>query len=232
MNQLTLFDLPAPQAAPAAPRQPRAPSNTAPAPAAAPAARTARQAAPASVAPTRAEKEAAAEAALASERAALLARCVERPAPPPPAEQISALAALGVDYLGSYYWPAGGRVVGDVWVPSEALAAHHVVEGRFRPARGRMVLVKTDAGVPALIAALDLPDDLLAAGCVRGEGAYSHHIHDRADGGVGVTWAHPTIEQNIAAAREGLAVRAQLAEAEAQRQAALAAKATKKRRAS
>ena len=69
-DQLTLFDLEAPaQAAPAAPRRARAPRDTAPAPAGPPAARAASQAAPARVAPPRAEREAAALASLAAERA-------------------------------------------------------------------------------------------------------------------------------------------------------------------
>lgn len=135
------------------------------------------------------------------------------PSPPPSTPTRS---PAPVSYVGSYTAQEGDA--------SGVGTALHVVEALFRPASGRSILVKTGEGITAMLESMDLPDDLLAAGMRRY--GHPHHITDLGeDGGVGISFAWPTLEQNIAAAREFLAAAAKVAASEAER----AAKAKKKR---
>ncbi len=209
-EQLTLFTLDPPQAAPAARRQ-------APAPRAAPA-KAAPRSAPEKPAQAPQEDPLVLRARRAAEQAAALAgvrgeyqrRIAEHPAPGLPARTVQALVRVGVNYLGSYTAQEGDA--------SGAGTALHVLEALFRPASGRSIVEKTAEGVRALLAAMDLPDDLLAAGWRR----YGHPHHVTAlgeDGGVGVSCCFETLERNIAAAREIMAARERIAAGEAERAA-------------
>ncbi len=214
-DQLALFDLPPPppapaQAAPAAPRQAKGPR---PAPGSA-----APRSGPERPAQTfvedplvlRARRAAEQAAALAEQRAEHLRRCAAHPAPGLPARTVQALVRVGVSYVGSRTAQAGDA--------SGEGTALHVVEALFRPASGRSIVEKTTEGVAALLAAMDLPDDLLAAGWRRY--GHPHYITSLGeDGGVGISCAFATLELNIAAAREIMAARERIAAGEAERAA-------------
>lgn len=219
-DQLALFDLPAAQDAPGAPRKARATKDTAPAPRAAQAPRAASQGAQDAARLTEAAAEH--ETRLAVQRRYYAELCAEYPAPAPDAAIIARLALLGVTYLGSYMGPVGGTIVDGEWAPSEEREQQHIVETNFVTGV-RTILTKTDAGLIALVVALDLPDDLLAAK-VRRYGP-DHAYLTLADGGsVGIGFAFPTLERNIESARAFLAARERRLASEAERAAQQAAK--------
>lgn len=221
IDQLALFELPTAQDAPGRAQQVRATNDTAPAPRPAQAPRAASQGA--QDAARLAEAAAAHEARLASLRAEIAARCAAHPAPAPDAVTLARLALLGVAYLGSSMGPVGGAIVDGEWAPSAEREPQHYVEARFVIAGERTILTKTDAGLLALVDALDLPDDLFAARVRRyGPG---HAYLTLADGGsVGVSFAFPTLERNIESARAFLAARERRLASEAERAAQKAMK--------
>lgn len=224
-DQLALFDLPASQDAPGRAQQARGPRRTAPTPRALSASRAASQGA--QDAARLAEAAAEHEARLASMRAEITARCAEHPAPAPDAALLTRLARLGVAYLGSCLGPVGGTIVNGEWAPSEEREPQHYVEARFVIAGERTILTKTDAGLAALVDALDLPDDLLDRG-MRRYGP-DHAYLTLADGGsVRVSFAFPTFERNVESARVFLAAEAARLAREAAQAATKAGKARRR----
>jgi hypothetical protein len=205
-DQLALFDLPTAPAAPGRAPKARATKDTAPAPRAAQVPRVASQGAQGAA---RFATAAEHEARLASLRAHYAELCAATPGQPLDATTVASLTRLGIAYLGSYA------------ACEESL---HVLEATFTVAGGRTILTKTGPGIAALIEALDLPDDLLAAS-VRRYGP-DHAYLTLADGGsVRVSFAFPTLERNVESARAYLAAAERTRASEAER----AAKAGKKR---
>jgi hypothetical protein len=188
-QQLPLFDLPTAQEAPGRALKARTSNDATPVPKAAQAPAQPRQEAPGGL-DRQAERRAEHARWLALQRYQFALLCSERPAPPLSAMEIVALARVGVTYIGAH--SASGE-------------PEHVVEGLFSSGLGRTILTKTRDGIAALCEALDLPDDLCAAGLRR----HGHTIFDIPDDPtrVSISYHRPTLELNIAAAREGLAAR-------------------------
>lgn len=218
-DQLALFDLPTAQDAPGAPRKVRATKNTAPAPRPAQPPHAASQGAQDAARMVKAAAEHEARLAVQRRHYAELAQA--HPAPAPDAATLARLALLGVDYLGSYMGPVGGTIANGEWVPSEERERQHIVEAHFVIAGEHTILTKTDAGLLALVDALDLPDDLLTAK-VRRYGPGHTYLTLTDGGSVLVSFAHPTLERNVESARAFLAAQERSRAAEEERATAKA----------
>lgn len=210
-DQLALFDLPTAQDAPGQAPKARPSKDTAPAPRAARAPRAASQGA--QDAARQVEAAAENEARLASLRTHYAELSAQSPGAPPDAATVARLARLGITYLASY---AAGE---------EAL---HALEAVFTVAGERTILTKTDAGLVALVEALDLPDDLLAAK-VRRYGPGHAYLWLDDGGSVGVSFAFSTLERNVESARAFLAAAERTRASEAERATKLATKKARRR---